>query len=102
MATRVNDLGEFRQLLHVAVMCAPDKFPVRDFLQPQDQLTLDSAFKDLNRGIEFVRGEAIDKSKLQAMLDQSLALYRQGRAVEGAHILQDLEDMVFGKPVYRP
>ena len=105
MIRLVNDLKEFRQLLHVTVMCAPDKFPVRDYLQPEDQLTLDTAFKDLHYGMQFVAKHVKDAerlSQIQAMLDEALVSYKQGLAIEGAHLLQDLEDMIFGKPSYRP
>jgi len=105
MLRLVNDLKELRQLLHVTVMCAPDKFPVRDFLQPEDQLTLDTAFRDLNYGMQFVAKRIKDSGKLsqiQTMLDAALLFYRQGETMKGAHLLQDLEDMIFGKPSYRP
>jgi hypothetical protein len=94
---RVNNLDEFKRLLRVIVLCAPDKFPVRDFLQPCDQLTLESAYSDLRGGMKFVAGQIRDTTKigeLQCMLDQSLSLYQAGERVKAAHLLQDFEDAV--------
>lgn len=101
---RVNNLEEFRRLLHVTVICAPDKFPVRDFLKPEDQLNLESAFRDLIGGLIFVEGYVSDTGliEVKSMLESSLISYRNGQAMEGAHFLQDAEDLVFGKPSYRP
>lgn len=92
-------------MLHVTVMCAPDKFPVRDFLPPEDQLTLDSAFEELNRGLHHLEKAIANQDsmpRIRALLDESLSLYKKGEKIQGAHLLQDLEDMLYGKPSYRP
>lgn len=105
MLVRVNNIDEFRQLLHVIVLCAPDRFPTRDFLKAEDQLTLNTAYRDMNYGMQFVAKKIRNTdtlAKIQSMLDQSLEFYLQGEKVKGAHLLQDLEDLIYGKPSYRP
>ena len=98
-------MEEFRRILHVTVLCAPDRFSVEDYLDDDEQLTLETAYRDLNYGMQFV-AKKVKKpeivAQVQQMLDDSLALYKKGDRVKGSHLLQDLEDIVFGKPSYRP
>jgi hypothetical protein len=101
----VNNIEEFKRILHVTVLCAPNRFAVRDFLDKDEQLTLETAYRDLNYGMQFVvkkvkKPEAV--TQVQHILDESLALYKQGEEQKAAHMLQDLEDIIFGKPSYRP
>lgn len=101
----VNNIEEFKRILHVTVLCAPDRFAVRDFLDEDEQLTLETAYRDLNYGMQFVAKKVKNPeivAQVQQMLDQSLSLYKSGEEQKGAHMLQDLEDIVFGKPSYRP
>jgi len=104
MLQRVKNIEHFLQLLHVTVLCAPDRFSVEDYLEEDEQLTLETAYRDLNYGMQFVAKKVKSPeivANAQKMLDESLACYRQGERVKGAHMLQDLEDIVFGKPSYR-
>lgn len=83
------------------ILCAPDRFIERDFLAPEDQLTLDRAFEELNSGMEFVRRNIKDEMmlvRLQQQLDYSLAAYRAGDDVKGARPRNDFEAIVFKKP----
>lgn len=101
----VNNLEEFKRILHVTVLCAPDRFSVEDYLEDDEQLTLETSYRDLNYGMQFVAKKLKNPdiiTRVQQMLDESFALYKQGERIKGAHMLQDLEDVVFGKPSYRP
>lgn len=105
MLQRVKNIEHFLQLLHVTVLCAPDRFPVRDFLDEDEQLNIETAYRDLNYGMQFVAKKVKNPetvTKVQKMLDEFLTLYKRGEEQKGAHMLQDLEDVVFGKPSYRP
>ena len=95
---RVKSLERLYDFIATVVLCAPDRFPKRDYLAEEDQLTLDRAFEELNAGMEFVRKEITDEvelARLQRLLDESLAAYRAGDEVKGAHLLQDFEAGVF-------
>ena len=91
----VDDLYDF---IAVVVLRAPDQFPVHDFLGPAEQLNLDRAFEELRHGVVLVGRDFPDPellARLGAILDESLALYRAGDVVGGAHRLQDFQDVVF-------
>lgn len=80
--------------LSLVIVHAPDEFPNEDFLSDDEQLTLDMAFKELNHGMQFVKQRIKDENvlmQLQNTLDASLAAYREGDDVKGAHLLQGLE-----------
>jgi hypothetical protein len=70
-ARRIQTVDSLYDFIGYIVLCAPDQFPNRDYL-PSDQ----------QRG-------------LSATLDRSLASYRQGDIVAGAHTLQYFQDLIF-------
>lgn len=78
---------------------APDYFPVRDFLRPEEQMTLDRAFALLRDGVwvAYPEEESHDRRRwLFDALDRAFAAYRDGDEVAGATILQDdFEDAIF-------
>ncbi len=78
---------------------APNYWKEKDFLLPEEQMTLDRAFKLLRDGIEVAYPESTFSSKralLNEALDRALEAYRDGDEVTGATILQDeFEDQIF-------
>lgn len=91
-----EDLFEF---LSLVVVCAPDEFPVEDFLPADSQLNLERAFEELNWGMALVRQGNRQPELLasaQRLLDEALASYSRGDDVQGAHLVQDFEALVFG------
>jgi hypothetical protein len=75
----VNNIEEFKRILHVTVLCAPNRFAVRDFLDKDEQLTLETAYRDLNYGMQFVvkkvkKPEAV--TQVQHILDDVARLGR--------------------------
>lgn len=91
-------LGLYDFIAHV-LLSAPDDFPVEDYRAPDDQLNLDRAFEELRNGLEFVAVSERDPAfhnRLRAVLDESLAAYRDGERKRGAYRLQDFQDMIFG------
>jgi len=80
------------------VLCAPDKFPVRDYLRPEDQMNLDLAFEQLRAGVKIAYPSEFHPEKrapLYTLLDQSLSAYKAGDRLKGAHLLQDFQDNIF-------
>ena len=85
----------FDFVMHVAI-CAPDRFPKEDYLQPEQQLTFEKAFAELRKGMQMLRGKLLDealRTRLEGMLEDSYAAYRAGEVVKGAHTLQDFRDL---------
>jgi len=97
----VTSVPSFRDFLSLVIVHAPDDFPEEDFLGPDEQLNLDSAFQELRRGLSLLDNSgasASSNTSLVGLLDKSLAAYRAGNDVAGAHLLQDLESQAFGSP----
>jgi len=95
----VQSVDHLYNLIGYVVLRAPDRFPVEDYLAEEDQMTLERAFGRLRDGILIVYPEDAARDKrawLNDALDRSLAAYRQGDDVGGAHILQDdFQDAIF-------
>lgn len=95
----VRHFQALHDLIGFVVMRAPDRFPKEDFLADEEQLTLDRAFEELRSGLKFVAVPADDPSyhnRLCTKLEASLAAYRAGDRKQGAYLLQDFQDMIFG------
>ena len=95
----VRSLRGLHDFIATVVVCAPDRFRERDFRSEGDQLTLERAFAELQAALEFVDARPKDSElnvRLKQLLDESLAAYRSGDEVTGAHLLQDFQDEIFG------
>jgi hypothetical protein len=93
--TKFDSLYDF---IGYVVLSAPDEFPQEDFLRPEDQMTLDRAFEELAHGVLLVEQDfpGADRQRgLSAVLERSLAAYRAGDSLTGAHSLQDFQDLIF-------
>lgn len=96
----INSLDDLHDFISFVILYAPDEFPEEDFLAPNEQLDLTRAFEEIRRGLTFLRGHFDDRAEREAllrMIDESLDAYRKGDAVKGAHLLQALEQQVFGR-----
>ena len=91
---RVKDIDSLYDFIGYVVLCAPDDFPRRDYLAEQDQMNLERAFAELQKGIEIA---GIDKTHLSLILEESLSLYKSGSQIEAAHKLQDFQNAIFKK-----
>jgi hypothetical protein len=85
---------------HIAYVlgCAPDQFPVEDFLTDDQQMNLDRAFEQLRQGVEIAYPEASFADKralLYGILDQSYAQYQAGENIKAGHLLNDFQDNIF-------
>ena len=91
----VDDLWD-----HIAyvLVYAPDRFPYRDFLPANEQMTLDRAFEQLHAGvlIAFPEDEFVEKRReLHAVLDRSFLAYRNGYEIDGGRLLNEFESGIF-------
>lgn len=95
---KIKTVDHLYNLIGYVVLSAPDSFPIEDYLEPDKQMTLDKAFAQLRDGVEVAYPDDYHPEKkplLYALLDQSLAAYRAGEDVKGAHLLQDFQDKIF-------
>lgn len=93
----IKNLNGFFDFLSLVIVHAPDGFPKEDYLSDEEQLTLESAFKEIRGGMKFVQPKISSETVMGALrekLNQALALYRQGDDVKGAHLLQDFEQLL--------
>lgn len=94
----VRDVSSLYDFIGYVVLRAPDRFPREDYLQDQDQMTLDKAFDELRRGLSFVEADYPDRPILPTLLpvlDEAYASYRAGDEVKGAGHLNDFSAMIF-------
>ena len=96
----VNNLDGLYDFIGYVVLRAPDRFPREDYLKPDEQMTLDKAFSELRLGLNFVEIDVVGaetKRRLSSLLDEVQAAYIQGERKKGAHLLQDVEALIFKK-----
>jgi hypothetical protein len=55
-----TDLHSFKDYVGFVKLCCPDLFPVREGADPEDQWSLDLAFRGLRLGIDLARKEKGD------------------------------------------
>lgn len=94
----VRDVNSLYNFVGFVVLRAPDQFPREDYLQDNEQLTLDKAFEELRAGVQLVQADFPDRQvsgELQVILDESLALYQAGERVAAAQRLQDFSSAIF-------
>ncbi|UHQ23976.1 hypothetical protein LVB77_04470 [Lysobacter sp. 5GHs7-4] len=97
----MTNISSFRDFLSLVIVHAPDEFPEEDYFEPHEQLNLESAFQELQRGVDLLAKSGMRSSsvaELANLLDTSLLAYRTGNDVKGAHLLQELESHAFGSP----
>jgi hypothetical protein len=73
-------------------------FPYRDFLPADQQMNLERGFDLLRQGILVAYPEesfAKKRAELDAILDESFALYRAGEDVKAGHLLNEFQDAIF-------
>jgi hypothetical protein len=83
------------------VLCAPDDFPVEDYLAADEQMNLERAYAAMESALDTLAEEIVTPQKrtvLLALLHRSLAAYQAGDVVGGAHLLQDFQDLIFQPP----
>ena len=94
----VRDISSLYDFIGYVVVSAPDRFPHEDYLAEADQMNLTKAFVELSHGVELVIADEPSPSRrqeLQAVLAESLAFYRAGNDVLGAHRVQDFQNLIF-------
>ena len=77
---------------------APGGFPYEAELRPDQQMNLELAFQQLNQGVVIAYPPPVEaefSAWLSALLDRSLAEYRNGNAGAGKTLLLEFEATMF-------
>ena len=94
----IDSIDSFYNLIGFVCLTAPDRFPVRDYLAPEEQWSLDRAFRELRHGLQYLDPKVADQTKLarlSALLEASESAYRNGDRTNGIKHLRELESLVF-------
>lgn len=89
----VYDRESFFDFLGYMIVHAPD-FPEEDFLEPHEQLTLESAFEELKKGLAFVTAShtEIAIGSMNNLLAKAYSCFDRGDEAQGTRLLQDLDE----------
>jgi hypothetical protein len=93
----VKSFDDFVKFLSLVIVCAPEKFRHLDFLRDDEQINMDRAFVELTYGLEFLGARSFGSNvvdQASSIVRNSLDAYRNGDAIGGAHLLQDLEELL--------
>ncbi len=94
----VTSIDALYDFIGYVVLRAPDRFPKEDYLRPDEQMTLEKAFEELDAGLAFVDSSVVGEetaARLGALLHESKLAYLDGDRLKGAHTLQDFEALIF-------
>jgi hypothetical protein len=81
-----SDLHSFKDYVGFVRLCAPDQFPKRDGVSPQEQWTLQLAFEGLRVGLNLAvqeKGDLPAFAECRLLFDQACSEYQAGRMKEG-------------------
>jgi hypothetical protein len=95
---KITRLSELNDYLGFVVLSAPNKFPkVGPFgVDPTENLEI--AFSQLRDAMSLVKKKTDEPKLLQeinTLLESSLTAYRAGDNKQGAHLLQDIQNILF-------
>jgi hypothetical protein len=89
-----TDLNGFRDFVAEVIVCAPDQFMPMDWLDADEQMSLDRAFVGLRYGLDLAareKGESAQLAECRALVEAAYADYRAGREDAGQRKLEELE-----------
>jgi hypothetical protein len=92
-----TDLHSFKDYVGFVKLCAPNHFPKRDGVVPEEQWTLDLAFEGLRLGLTMATEEKGQLSvfvQCGQLIDEARTDYAQGRLREASIKLQDVQKLL--------
>jgi hypothetical protein len=98
MADWRHALSVFRDELAFVMGCAPDQFPVEDYLPPERQPNLDNSFERMQQSFcAFVEayGQSSDTARWQEDIEESCALFKAGEKLAGKRRLNALYNEIW-------
>jgi hypothetical protein len=96
-----SDLHSFKDYVSFVRMCAPDLFPMREGVGPEDQWTLDLAFRGLRLGLSMAveeKGERPVFADCAAFIDDAERYYREGDVRGGFTALENVRKLLARVP----
>jgi hypothetical protein len=81
-----SDLHSFKDYVGFVAMCAPDLFPDREGVGPEEKWTLDFAFLGLREGLKLSvaeKGPLGVFAECETLVDEAYDAYRAGRRKDG-------------------
>lgn len=98
MQAAIKNLADLNDYIGFVVLCAPNKFPKVGPFSGNPQADVNHAFVQLNEGMRLLEKKLKSDEQmehLRKILDDSRNAYLEGDGKRGAHLLQDLQDIVF-------
>lgn len=92
-----TDLHGFKDFVVLVLSCAPDLFPMYDWLPMEQQLDLERAFVGLRYGLELATkevGESPVLEKCRELVEQSYAAYQKGNGMDGQAKLEGVDRLL--------
>jgi len=92
-----NNLHSFKCFVGFVRLCAPDLFPTREGLAPDERWSLDLAFDGLRQGIDLVEKEQGQRPNLRlcrSLIDQALGHYRAADLNRGSQALGEVKGLL--------
>ncbi len=95
----IENMDALYDKIGYVVVCAPDKFPYRDFLPPEEQSTLELVFEQMRGAISIIDPSIATPEtlpRIKSLLEESYEAYHSGDDLRGAHLLNDWSTLIFG------
>ncbi len=92
-----SDLHSFKDYVVFAQTCAPDRFPPREGVGPEEQWTLDLAFEGLRLGLRMAVeeiGEQPTFAICRQLVAEAYTHYREGRMRDGFFKLEEMQTLL--------
>lgn len=92
-----NDLHSFKDFVVFVRMCAPHLFPIREGVGPDEQWSLDLAFRGLREGLALAVEEKGDKPvfhECERLIEEAYLEYRADNRREGFFKLEEVNKLL--------
>lgn len=96
-----KDLHGFKDFVGFIILCAPDDFPVDDWLEPADQMNLERAFVGLRYGLDLTLTETSRDdvvASCRQLTEAAHAEYQAGRDLQGQRMLEEMDRLLSKLP----
>ena len=101
----VTNVAELHDFLSLVAACAPNDFPVEDYLREDEQLTLSLAFSELQNGLSLLQQaghKGLDHAELASLLVRAHQAYLGGDEIGGVRLLEEFDALAFPGPSTAP
>jgi hypothetical protein len=92
-----SDLHSFKDYVGFVKLCAPDRFPHREGVVPDEQWTVDLAFDGLRLGMDMAtkeKGELPAFDQCRKLIEEAYPCYKGGNRREGYFKLEEVQKLL--------